>query len=159
MWGRAQDLHRAEFARHAVAPAEGGAEAALTALAPGSSFEGGVWTWPAGSGSREVRLGGRGPALLPTFRRRGGPLVRDRPGRPVVPACPAGAGPPPVAEGADGPEEPPAGVLGPTRAALLRAPPAPRTTTEPARARGGSAATVTGHTAALRTAVAEPLLR
>ncbi|MEV6204275.1 winged helix-turn-helix domain-containing protein [Streptomyces sp. NPDC051771] len=146
VWGRVQDLHRAEFARHAVALAEDGPRAALTALAPGSSFEGGVWTWPAGPGNREVRLGGRGLVLLPTFP------WQDRPGRPVVLAYPAGAGPPPAPEAADGPGEPLAGVLGPTRAALLRALPAPRTTTELARALGVSAATVSGHTAALRAA-------
>ncbi|MFE1270255.1 helix-turn-helix domain-containing protein [Streptomyces sp. NPDC058757] len=150
VWGRVQDLHRAEFARHAVALAEGGLGAALTALAPGSRFDGGVWTWPAGSG--EVRLGGRGLVLLPTFHWRGGPLVQDRPGRPVVVAYPAGPGLPPVPEGPGGPEEPLAGVLGPTRAALLRALPVPRTTTELARLLGVSAATVSAHTAALRTA-------
>ncbi|MFF9471954.1 ArsR/SmtB family transcription factor [Streptomyces roseolus] len=153
VWGLVQDLHRAEFARHAVALAEGGPGAALTALAPGSVLQGGVWTWPAGSGSREVRLGGRGLVLLPTFHWRGAPLVQDRPGRPVVIAYPAGPGLPPVpAEAPGGSREPLAGVLGPTRAALLRALPAPRTTTELARALGVSAATVSGHTAALREA-------
>ncbi|WP_307866630.1 winged helix-turn-helix domain-containing protein [Streptomyces sp. NE5-10] len=150
VWGRVQDLHRAEFARHAVALAEGGLGAALTALAPGSRFDGAVWTWPAGSG--EVRLAGRGLVLLPTFHWRGGPLVQDRPGRPVVLAYPAGPGLPPAPEAPDGPGEPLAGVLGPTRAAVLRALPAPRTTTELARAVGVSAATVSAHTAALRAA-------
>ncbi|MGY3844596.1 ArsR/SmtB family transcription factor [Streptomyces hydrogenans] len=150
VWGRVQDLHRAEFARHAVALAEGGLGAALTALAPGSRFDGAVWTWPAGSG--EVRLGGRGLVLLPTFHWRGGPLVQDCPGRPVVLAYPAGPGLPPAPEAPDGPGEPLAGVLGPTRAAVLRALPAPRTTTELARAVGVSAATVSAHTAALRAA-------
>ncbi|WP_031008445.1 winged helix-turn-helix domain-containing protein [Streptomyces sp. NRRL F-5727] len=165
VWGQVQDLHREEFARHAVALAEGGLGAALTALAPGSAFEGGVWTWPAGAGAagaggagagvavRDVRLRGRGLVLAPTFHWRGGPLVQDRPGRPVVVAYPAGPGLPPVPDGgADRPGEPLAGVLGPTRAALLRALPAPRTTTELARALGVSAATVSAHTAALRAA-------
>ncbi|MFB7279869.1 helix-turn-helix domain-containing protein [Streptomyces hydrogenans] len=150
VWGRVQDLHRAEFARHAVALAEGGLGAALTALAPGSRFDGALWTWPAGTG--DVRLGGRGLVLLPTFHWRGGPLVQDRPGRPVVLAYPAGPGLPPVPEAPDGPGEPLAGVLGPTRAAVLRALPTPRTTTELARAVGVSAATVSAHTAALRAA-------
>ncbi|MFJ6406581.1 helix-turn-helix domain-containing protein [Streptomyces hydrogenans] len=150
VWGRMQDLHRAEFARHAVALAEGGLGAALTALAPGSRFDGALWTWPAGTG--DVRLGGRGLVLLPTFHWRGGPLVQDRPGRPVVLAYPAGPGLPPVPEAPDGPGEPLAGVLGPTRAAVLRALPTPRTTTELARALGVSAATVSAHTAALRAA-------
>ncbi|MFD8011251.1 helix-turn-helix domain-containing protein [Streptomyces sp. NPDC058955] len=155
VWGRVQDLHRAEFARHAVALAEGGLGAALTALAPGSVFGGGVWTWPAapGAGVRDVRLRGRGLVVSPTFHWRGGPLVQDRPGRPVVVVYPAGPGLPPVPDGdADGSGEPLAGVLGATRAALLRALPAPRTTTELARALGVSAATVSAHTAALRAA-------
>nr|WP_206324533.1 MULTISPECIES: winged helix-turn-helix domain-containing protein [unclassified Streptomyces] len=155
VWGLVQDLHRAEFARHALALAEDGPAAALTALAPGSVVEGGVWTWPAGSGGGDVRLGGRGLVLLPTFHWRGGPLVQDRPDqpdRPVVLAYPAGPGLPPVPEAPGGPEEPLAGVLGTTRAALLRALPTPRTTTELARTLGVSAATVSGHTTALRTA-------
>ncbi|MFF2778285.1 ArsR/SmtB family transcription factor [Streptomyces sp. NPDC058052] len=150
VWGRVQDLHRAEFARHAVALAEGGLGAALTALAPGSRFAGGVWAWPGGSG--EVRLGGRGLVLLPTFHWRGGPLVQDVPGRPVVVAYPAGPGVPPVPEGPGAAEEPLAGVVGATRAALLRSLAEPRTTTELARALGVSAATVSAHTAALRAA-------
>ncbi|WP_282695593.1 winged helix-turn-helix domain-containing protein [Streptomyces sp. CC208A] len=148
VWGRVQDLHRAEFARHAVALAEGGPEAAPAALAPGSRLRGGVWEWPGGAG--EVRLGGRGLVLLPTFHWRGAPLVQDVPGRPVVLAYPAGPGLPPVPEDLGRPEEALAGVLGGTRAALLRALPGPRTTTELAAALGGSAATVSAHTAALR---------
>ncbi|MFD4375223.1 ArsR/SmtB family transcription factor [Streptomyces sp. NPDC058486] len=147
VWGRVQDLHRAEFARYAVALAEGGLGAALTGLAPGSRFDGGVWAWPGGYG--EVRLGGRGLVLLPTFHWRGGPLVQDVPGRPVVVAYPAGPGLPPAPEG---PGEALAGVLGATRAALLRGLGGPRTTTELARALGVSAATVSAHTAALRAA-------
>ncbi|MEU3609330.1 winged helix-turn-helix domain-containing protein [Streptomyces sp. NPDC035033] len=150
VWGRVQDLHRAEFARHAVALAEGGPGAALTALAPGSRLRDGVWEWPSGAG--EVRLGGRGLVLLPTFHWRGAPLVQDVPDRPVVVAYPAGPGLPPVPEGPGGPEEALAGVLGGTRAALLRALPEPRTTTGLAAALGVSPATVSAHTAALRAA-------
>ncbi len=149
VWDRVRDLHRAEFARYAVAVAEGGPGAALTAVAPGSRLRDGVWEWPSGAG--EVRLGGRGLVLLPTFHWRGGPLVQDVPGRPVVVAYPAGPGLPLVPEeGPGGAGEPLAGVLGATRAALLRALAAPRTTTELARALGVSAATVSAHTAALR---------
>ncbi|MER6479186.1 helix-turn-helix domain-containing protein [Streptomyces filamentosus] len=150
VWGRVQDLHRAEFARHAVVLAEGGPEAALTALGPGSRLRDGVWEWPGGTG--DVRLGGRGLVLLPTFHWRGAPLVQDVPGRPVVLAYPAGPGLPPAPEGPGGPEEALAGVLGGTRAALLRALAGPSTTSELAGALGVSAATVSAHTAALRAA-------
>ncbi|MET9350424.1 ArsR/SmtB family transcription factor [Streptomyces termitum] len=154
VWEQVRDLHRAEFARHAVVLAQDGPEAALTALVPGSRLRDGVWEVPGPAG--EVRLGGRGLVLLPTFHWRGGPLVQDLPGREVVLACPAGPGLPLVPEAADdpggGPGDALAGVLGTTRAALLRALAEPRTTTGLARALDVSPATVSGHTSALRAA-------
>ncbi|WP_030692021.1 helix-turn-helix domain-containing protein [Streptomyces globisporus] len=148
VWGQVQDLHRAEFARHALTVAEQGLGAALTALAPG--LRDGVWEWP--GPSREVRLAGRGLVLLPTFHWRGGPLVQDLPGRPVVLAYPAGGGLPLVPSGAAAGEEGLAGVLGRTRAELLRVLTEPRTTTELARCLGVSNATASAHAAALRAA-------
>nr|WP_190160229.1 helix-turn-helix domain-containing protein [Streptomyces litmocidini] len=144
VWPLVQDLHRAEFTRHALTVAEQGLGAALTALAPGLSD--GVWSWP-GAASREVRLAGRGLVLLPTFHWRGGPLVQDLPDRPVVLAYPAGGGLPLAPSGA---EEGLAGVLGRTRAELLRVLTQPRTTTELARCLGVSNATASAHAAALR---------
>ncbi|MFD0368801.1 helix-turn-helix domain-containing protein [Streptomyces sp. NPDC127114] len=45
VWPVVQDLHREEFTRYALAAAEHGTAAALTALAPGSRLHGGVWEW------------------------------------------------------------------------------------------------------------------
>ncbi|MGW0122131.1 ArsR/SmtB family transcription factor [Streptomyces sp. NPDC003327] len=155
VWGRVEDLHRAEFARHAVTLAEDGPKAALTALAPGSRLRGGIWEWPSGewpSASGEIRLGGRGLVLLPTFHWRGAPLVQDVPDRPVVLAYPAGPALPPAPDEPDDREQALAAVLGSTRAALLHALPVPRTTGELAAVLGVSPATVSAHTTALRTA-------
>ncbi|SED27847.1 helix-turn-helix domain-containing protein [Streptomyces sp. TLI_105] len=148
VWAQVQDLHRAEFTRHALTVAERGLGAALTALAPG--LRDGVWEWP--GAPREVRLAGRGLVLLPTFHWRGGPLVQDLPGRPVVLAYPAGGGLPLAPSGAADGEEALAGVLGRTRAELLRVLTEPRTTTELARCLGISNATASAHAAALRAA-------
>ncbi|MFF8833462.1 ArsR family transcriptional regulator [Streptomyces sp. NPDC015131] len=192
VWPLVQDLHRAEFTRHALAVAERGVGAALTGLVPGSRLAGGVWEWPAPDGTgradgagatdgtgraggtggvagqgradgtggpgaagvREIRLGGRGLVLRPTFHWRHGPLVQDLPGRPVALALPVGRGVPPVPDqdpGAGG--EPLAGVLGRTRLALLRSlDEGGATTTGLARRLGVGAATASAHASALRAA-------
>ncbi|MFF1506256.1 ArsR/SmtB family transcription factor [Streptomyces sp. NPDC058326] len=150
VWPLVQDLHRAEFTRHALAVAEEGLGAALAAVAPGSRLREGVWSWP-GRDGREIRLGGRGLVLLPTFHWRGGPLVQDLPDRPVVLTYPAGRGLPP-APSCGAPDEALAGVLGRTRTELLRALTEPRTTTELARRTGVSNATASAHASALRAA-------
>ncbi|MFB7412951.1 helix-turn-helix domain-containing protein [Streptomyces sp. NPDC056202] len=104
--------------------------------------------------TREVRLGGRGLVLLPTFHWRGGPLVQDLPDRPVVLAYPAGGGLPPAPEprGARSEDGGLAAALGRTRAAVLRALAEPRTTTDLARRTGIGNATASAHAAALRAA-------
>ncbi|MFE7596411.1 ArsR/SmtB family transcription factor [Streptomyces sp. NPDC057494] len=147
VWALVQDLHRAEFTRHALTVAERGLGAALTALSPG--LRDGTWEWP--GAPRDVRLAGRGLVLLPTFHWRGGPLVQDLPERPVVLAYPAGGGLPPAPPAGPG-EDALAGVLGRTRAELLRALTEPRTTTELARRLGVSNATASAHAQALRAA-------
>lgn len=154
VWPLVQDLHRTEFTRHALAVAEQGIGATLTDLAPGSRLRDGVWEWslPVIPGVREVRLGGRGLILLPTFHWRHGPLVQDVPGRPAVLAYPAGRGLPPVPDGGGQADEPLAGVLGRTRFALLHALDEARTTTGLARRIGVSNATVSAHASALRAA-------
>ncbi|WP_246095546.1 ArsR family transcriptional regulator [Streptomyces roseicoloratus] len=183
VWPVVQDLHREEFTRYALATAEHGVAAALTALAPGSRLHGGVWEWEGegeggqrwdrgwgrrhgedgGSGAvgpasgepvREVRLGGRGLVLLPTFHHPAGPLLQDLPGRPVVLTYPAGPGLglPPSPEGVQDPYEALAGVLGRTRAEALRVLAEPRTTSALARALKVSNATASAHAAALRAA-------
>ncbi|MGW4704187.1 helix-turn-helix domain-containing protein [Streptomyces sp. NPDC004285] len=151
VWELVQDWHRAEFTRHALTVAEQGLGAALASLAPGLRLplRDGVWEWP--GAPRDVRLAGRGLVLLPTFHWRGGPLVQDLPERPVVLAYPAGGGLPPAPPAAPG-EDALAGVLGRTRARLLRALTEPLTTTELARRLGVSAATASAHAQALRAA-------
>ncbi|MFF8836493.1 ArsR/SmtB family transcription factor [Streptomyces sp. NPDC015130] len=166
VWPLVQDLHRAEFTRHALAVAEQGLGAALTAAAPGSELRDGVWEWGAAGGSpgsgfpagpgvpggRCVRLDGRGLVLLPTFHWRGGPLVQDLPGRPVVLAYPAGRGLPLAPDGDGTREEALTAVLGRTRAELLRVLDEARTTTGLARRLGVSNATASAHAQALRAA-------
>ncbi|MFE7580611.1 ArsR/SmtB family transcription factor [Streptomyces gardneri] len=155
VWPLVQDLHRAEFTRHALTVAEQGLGAALTHAAPGSRLRDGVWEWPGFSGvpgGRDVRLDGRGLVLLPTFHWRGGPLVQDLPGHPVVLAYPAGRGLPLAPDGDGTREEALTGVLGRTRAELLRALDEARTTTGLARRLGVSNATASAHAQALRAA-------
>ncbi|MGW8602474.1 helix-turn-helix domain-containing protein [Streptomyces sp. NPDC055893] len=178
VWPLVQDLHRAEFTRYALTAAEQGLAATLAAVAPGSRLRDGVWEWPsalsapstrsalegpeagearnarAARAAREVRLGGRGLVLLPTFHWRGGPLVQDLPDRPVVLAYPAGGGLPPAPEprGARSEDGGLAAALGRTRAAVLRALAEPRTTTDLARRTGIGNATASAHAAALRAA-------
>ncbi|MGW5419336.1 ArsR/SmtB family transcription factor [Streptomyces sp. NPDC003943] len=158
VWPLIQDLHREEFARHALTVAEHGLAAALTALAPGARLNGAVWEWPASPGlrpggpppARDVHLSGRGLVLLPTFHHPAGPLLQDLPARPVVLTYPAGPGLPPVPEAEGDPDEPLTAVLGRTRANLLRLLIEPHTTSALARALGVSNATASAHAGALR---------
>ncbi|MFF8376910.1 ArsR/SmtB family transcription factor [Streptomyces sp. NPDC015661] len=147
VWPLVQDLHRAEFTRHALVVAERGLGAALRVLSPGLRED--TWEWP--GPPRDVHLAGRGLILLPTFHWRGGPLVQDVPDEPVVLTYPAGGGLPPAPPGMSG-EDTLAGVLGRTRAELLRSLTEPRTTTELARCLGVSNATASAHAQALRAA-------
>ncbi|MFE0172270.1 helix-turn-helix domain-containing protein [Streptomyces sp. NPDC059002] len=152
VWPQVQDLHRAEFTRHALAVAEQGLGAALTALLPDAQLRDAVWELPlpVTPGVREVRLDGRGLILRPTFHWRSGPLIQDLPDRPVVLTYPAGGGLPLLPDGGDALDERLAGVLGRTRLALLRSLDQARTTTGLARRIGVSSATASAHASALR---------
>ncbi|MCX5206433.1 winged helix-turn-helix domain-containing protein [Streptomyces sp. NBC_00237] len=164
VWPLIQDLHRAEFTRHALAVAEHGLGAALTAVAPGSCLHDGVWELPPAAppfaptdAVRDVHLSGRGLVLFPTFHWRPGPLVQDlpdQPGRPVSLAYPAGPGIPHLTSSApqDAGTAPLAGVIGRTRLALLRALDESPTTTGLALRLGVSNATASAHASALRAA-------
>ncbi|MFD8596641.1 ArsR/SmtB family transcription factor [Kitasatospora sp. NPDC059646] len=147
VWGQVQDLHHAEFVRRAVQLAEAGAGPLLAGLLPGARLDGGTWELP--GRAREIRLGGRGLLLLPSFHWTGGPLLSDLPDRPVVLTYPAGPGFPLGPAGGDGPQAL-ARVIGATRTDLLHLLADDRTTTELARLLRVSAATVSAHTAALR---------
>ncbi|MFB6890414.1 ArsR/SmtB family transcription factor [Kitasatospora sp. NPDC056327] len=149
-WERVRELHHAEFVRQAVRLAEDGAAALLPGLLPGSRTGDGRWEVP-GAAAREVRLGGRGLLLLPTFHWSGGPLLSDPPDGPVVLTYPAGTGLPPQPDEVAGPEAL-ARVLGGTRAELLHLLAADGSTGGLARRLGVSGATVSAHTAALRAA-------
>ncbi|MEU7036599.1 helix-turn-helix domain-containing protein [Streptomyces sp. NPDC046237] len=153
VWPLVQDLHRAEFTRHAVTVAEHGLGASLQALVPGTRLRDGVWEWAApgsAAAEREIRLAGRGLVLLPTFHWTGRPLVQDLPDRPVVVTYAAGPGLPLTPDLAPGTEESLAAVLGRTRLDLLRALTTPHTTTSLARRLGISNATASSHASALR---------
>ncbi|MFC9583449.1 helix-turn-helix domain-containing protein [Streptomyces yangpuensis] len=155
VWPQVRHLHRAAFTRHALTVAAQGLGAALAGLAPGSRLRDAVWEWPLPGGApdvREVRLGGRGLILRPTFHWRSGPLIQDLPGRPVAFAYPASGTLPPLPDGDHALDERLSEVLGRTRLALLRALDEARTTTGLARRIGVSAATASAHASALRAA-------
>ncbi|MEV4926169.1 helix-turn-helix domain-containing protein [Streptomyces roseoverticillatus] len=149
VWPLVQDLHRAEFTRHALAAAEHGVGAALAALVPGSRLRGDVWELPA-PGERDLALDGRGVLLLPAFQWTGHPLVASLPGRPLVLSYAAGPGLPLSPEGADGTDGALAEVLGRTRVAVLTVLAQEHTTSGLARRLGVSNATASAHAAALR---------
>lgn len=81
MWPLVQDLHQAEFTRHAPAVAEHGVGAALTALVPGTQLRNSVWELAAPV-AQDIKLGGRGVLLMPTFHWTGHP---SSPTCPTVP--------------------------------------------------------------------------
>ncbi|MFJ9407195.1 ArsR/SmtB family transcription factor [Streptomyces sp. NPDC101393] len=158
VWPLVQDLHQAEFTRHALTAAEHGTGAALTALFPGSRLREDTWEIGAPRAATEeeaappadtIELGGRGLLLMPTFHWTGRPLVADLPGGPLALTYPAGAGLPLTPE-AGGSEDPLAAVLGATRAEILFLLAEDHTTSGLARRLGVSNATASAHTAALR---------
>ncbi|MCQ8768375.1 winged helix-turn-helix domain-containing protein [Streptomyces telluris] len=157
VWPLVQDLHRAEFTRHALTVAEHGTGAALTGLLPGTRLRGDVWEIEA-PGEREVRLRGRGLLLLPTFHWNGRPMLADLPGGPLGLTYPAGPGLPLAPDGAGTAggtgraDDALAGVLGRTRTDILIALAREHTTSGLARRVGVSNATASAHAAALRDA-------
>lgn len=153
VWPLVQDLHAAEFARHAVTVAEHGLGAALDRLVPGARLrrDGSedVWEFDA-PGTADLRPRGRGLVLLPTFHWDGWPLVSPSPDGPVVVTYPAGTGTPPAATDVSGSYDALSAVLGRTRVEILRLLADERSTSGLASRLGVSNATVSAHTAALR---------
>ncbi|MFE2227673.1 ArsR family transcriptional regulator [Streptomyces kronopolitis] len=149
VWPLVQDLHRAEFTRHALTVAEHGIGAALTALVPGSQLRSDVWELPAPV-TQGIALGGRGVLLMPTFHWTGHPLLSDLPGRPLTVTFPAGPGLPLPAGGAADADQALAAVLGRTRAEMLALLAEEHTTGGLARCLAVSDATASAHAAALR---------
>jgi DNA-binding transcriptional ArsR family regulator len=154
VWPLVQDLHRAEFARHATTAAHHGISHALSAAVPGSRLDGGIWelATPTATARRDVQAAGRGVLLLPTFHWTGGPLISDVPGRPVTVTYPAGPGLPLTSGAATTTEHALTEVLGRTRLRILTVSGDGLNTSALARRLGLSAATVSVHTAALRAA-------
>ncbi|MFF4601918.1 ArsR/SmtB family transcription factor [Streptomyces sp. NPDC001339] len=150
VWSVVQDLHQKEFTRHAVAVAEHGIGAVLAELVPSARMRGGeVWELE-GPGARDIKLGGRGVVLLPTFHWTGHPLIADLPDRPLYLTYPAGPGLPLSPAEVEGRDDALAGVLGRTRLAILLLLADEHTTSGLARRLGVSNATASAHTAALR---------
>ncbi|GHG53821.1 ArsR/SmtB family transcription factor [Streptomyces griseocarneus] len=149
VWPLVQDLHQAEFTRHALTVAEHGIGTALTGLLPGARLHGNVWEFD-GPGPQDVSLHGRGLVLVPTFHWTGHPVVADPPDGPLFLTYPAGPGLPLSATGAPGTEEALAAVLGRTRLAALFLLAEEHTTGDLARRLGVSDATASAHAAALR---------
>jgi hypothetical protein len=148
-WSVVQNLHHAELTRHALAAAQHGIGGALLRLLPGSRLQDGVWEIDMPH-RRDILLGGRGAVLLPTFHWPAHPLVFDVPDQPPVLVYSAGPGLPPAPLTAKG--DPLAGILGPTRADLLRLLAREHTTSDAARRINVSNATASAHTTALRAA-------
>ncbi|MFE2871684.1 ArsR/SmtB family transcription factor [Embleya sp. NPDC059259] len=150
VWSLVQDLHHAEFTRHALTTAEHGLGATLTELVPGSRLHGDVWEF-AGAGDADIELHGRGLLLLPTFHWSAHPLLSNLPDRPVVVTYPAGPGLPLALAGPGGTEEALAAVIGRTRLDILQLlGTGAHNTGELARRLRVGNATVSAHTAALR---------
>ncbi|WP_438489348.1 ArsR/SmtB family transcription factor [Streptomyces sp. S186] len=170
VWPLVQDLHHAEFARHALTVAEHGLATALDGLTAGAQLRGNCWELTGNRGEstdsstgssidsstsspaphREIALRGRGVVLVPTFHWTGPPLLADPPGRPLYVTYPAGPGlplPPPPAGGTD---EALAAVLGRTRLEVLLLLAEEHTTGALARRLCVSNATASTHAAALR---------
>ncbi|MEW2357395.1 ArsR family transcriptional regulator [Spirillospora sp. NPDC029432] len=147
-WPEIRAGHHAELAHHGRVLARRGTAGMLAELVPGAAWrDGGLEI--ATPGRREVRLRGRGLALVPTAFWTGPPLVAESPDEPVLLVYPsrtrtvlrAGSG-----------RDPLAGVLGPTRAAVLRLLARPTVTKDIARQVGISPASASEHAAALRAA-------
>ncbi|MFD7668047.1 ArsR/SmtB family transcription factor [Streptomyces sp. NPDC059788] len=153
VWPLVQDLHRAEFTRHALTTAEHGTAAALSQLLPNThlNLDDHTWSLPAPT-PRTIRLNGRGILLHPTFHWTGHPLVADRHDHPLALTYPAGPGLPLQPTGTSAPHDTLAPVLGHTRTKILHLLITPHTTTALARRLSLSAPTISTHTTALRSA-------
>ncbi|UJB40619.1 ArsR/SmtB family transcription factor [Streptomyces sp. A1-5] len=150
VWPLIQDLHHAEFTRHALTVAEHGLGAALSTLTQDARLHHGVWEFTSATAHREIELRGRGVVLVPTFHRTGPPLLAELPGHPLYVTYPAGPGLPLPPSPAGGADEALAAVLGRTRLDILLVLAAEHTTGALARRLCVSNATVSTHTAALR---------
>lgn len=146
---RIQECLHAERARHAHTLFHAGTEGVLTGLGPTISWRPPVLEIDPYPDHRDVHLDGRGLLLIPSYFCWHAPVALADPGLPPVllyplhhlPATTPHAGSPPLNV-----------LLGPTRAAILRASATGSTTTEAARRAGVTPTTASHHTAVLRDA-------
>jgi DNA-binding transcriptional ArsR family regulator len=148
VWPRVCSGFRAELAWRGRILAELGVQAALSALHPRISWSGTVLRIDAAP-EFDMYPRGAGLTLLPSVLWTGRPMITDHPDGSVVIVYPA-LTPLPLIDAVA--TDPLAGLLGQTRACVLRLAFRERTTSELARELGTSAATVSGHTKALRAA-------
>jgi DNA-binding transcriptional ArsR family regulator len=147
-WPRLLTAFRSDLAWRSRLIGEAGAQAAISSLHPGISWNGTVLQIET---PRELdfRPGGAGLTLMPSAMWTGRAMVADQLDGPVTIVYPAATPLPLIDEIA---RDALAGLLGHTRAAVLRLALTQRTTTQLASELGVSAATVSGHTKALRAA-------
>ncbi|WP_405848029.1 helix-turn-helix domain-containing protein [Streptomyces sp. NBC_01518] len=141
-------LH-AERARHAHTLFHAGTEGLLAGLGPTIRWRAPVLEIDPYPDHRDVHLGGRGLLLIPSHFCWHAPIALADPGLPPVLLYPLHHLP----AAAPHADSPPLNVLlGPTRAAILRASATGSTTTEAARHAGVTPTTASHHTAVLRDA-------
>ncbi|QNP75112.1 helix-turn-helix domain-containing protein [Streptomyces roseirectus] len=141
-------LH-AERARHTRTLFRAGIEAVLADLTPAIRWRHPVLEVPAYPCRRDVRLDGRGLLLIPSYFCWNTPITLADPGLPPVLMYPVQHIPTTVSPTAGAPLN---SLLGPTRAAVLRAAASGSTTTEAARRAGVTPTTASHHTMLLRDA-------
>jgi len=147
-WPAIRAGHHTELAHHGRRLVRQGAAGTLTNLVPGARWHDTRLEIDTPY-HREIRLRGRGLALTPTSFWPGPPLLADGPDQPVLLVYPSHT---PALLQAEPDRDPLAGVLGPTRAAVLRLLSRPTVTKDIARRIGISPASASEHTTALRAA-------
>jgi len=147
-WTRVRGSFRSELAWRSRLIAELGVQAAVSTLHPRISWHGTILQIETPT-ELDLRPGGAGLTLVPSVMWTGRPMVTNHPDGSAVIVYPA-LTPLPLTD--ETTADPLAGLLGRTRAAVLRLAFRERTTTELARELGISAATVSGHTKTLRAA-------
>jgi DNA-binding transcriptional ArsR family regulator len=147
-WPRVWSGFRSELAWRGRLIAELGVQAALSTLHPAITWSGTVLQIDTPK-ELDFHPRGAGLTLLPSVLWTGRPLIGDHPDGSTVIVYPA-LTPLPLIDEVAG--DPVGGLLGRTRAAVLRLTIQERTTTELAGELGISAATVSGHTKMLRDA-------
>ncbi len=140
--------HHTELALHGRRQARQGTVDMLTNLVPGARWHDARLEIDTPH-HREIRLRGRGLALAPTAFWTGRPLLADAPDQPVLLIYPSHT---PALVGVGPDHDPLAGILGPTRAGVLRLLGRPTVTKDIARRLGISPASASEHTTALRAA-------